>query len=54
MYDQIRSRSPMLCDPQTRLWMIFDYEGVERALNDHEAFSSRLGPAEWIIWPTEF
>lgn len=49
-YDQIRSASPVLHDAQAGLWMLFDYEGVKRALNDHDAFSSRHGPAEWIIF----
>ncbi len=50
VYDQIRSASPVLHDPQSGLWMIFDYDGVKRALNDHEAFSSRHGPAEWLLF----
>ena len=48
-YDQIRSVSPVFREPQSGLWMIFDYEGVRRALGDHEAFSSRYGP-EWLIF----
>src|SRR6266542_287801 len=50
VYDQLRSRSPVLHDPQSGLWMIFDYEGVKRALNDHDTFSSRHGPAEWLLF----
>ena len=42
MYDELRSRSPVLHDPQSDLWMIFDYDGVKRALNDHDAFSSNM------------
>jgi cytochrome P450 len=50
VYDQLRSRSPVYHEPRSGLWMIFDYEGVKRVLNDHDAFSSRHGPAEWIIF----
>jgi cytochrome P450 len=50
LYDQIRNVSPVFQEPQTGLWMLFDYESVKRALNDHEVFSSKLGPAEWMIF----
>src|SRR5437867_1530958 len=56
VYDQIRSRSPVLHDPRSDLWMIFDYDSVKRALNDHDAFSSDLLAAagrrtpEWLIF----
>jgi cytochrome P450 len=50
IYDQIRSASPVLHEPQSGLWMLFDYECVKRALTDHQAFSSRHGPAEWMIF----
>jgi cytochrome P450 len=55
MYDQMRSQSPVLHVPPLDLWMIFDYEGVKRALNDHEAFSSSMFTAkranpEWFIF----
>ncbi|HXA65360.1 MAG TPA: hypothetical protein VNV82_09415 [Bryobacteraceae bacterium] len=54
-YDQMRSQSPALHVPPLNLWMIFDYEGVKRALNDHEAFSSSMFTAkranpEWFIF----
>jgi cytochrome P450 len=49
-YDQIRATSPVMHDPATGLWMIFDYDGVLRALTDHETFSSRHGPAEWLVF----
>ncbi|MEX2139762.1 MAG: cytochrome P450 [Pirellulales bacterium] len=49
VYDQIRSVSPVFREPQSGLWMIFDYEGVKRALADHEAFSSEYGP-DWLIF----
>src|SRR5947209_7139971 len=48
-YDRMRAASPVFHDPQSDLWMIFDYDGVKRALSDPEAFSSRYGP-EWLIF----
>jgi cytochrome P450 len=48
-YDQIRGISPVIREPQSGLWMILDYEGVKRALADHDCFSSRYGP-EWLIF----
>ena len=52
MYDQIRSTSPVMhLPPPIDLWMIFDYEGAKRALNDHEAFSSAVpAPKNWFIF----
>ncbi|HZS08691.1 MAG TPA: cytochrome P450 [Blastocatellia bacterium] len=55
LYARIRSASPVLHDPQSDVWMVFDYEGVKRALNDPEAFSSSLLAAgrknhEWFIF----
>src|SRR5437899_12575144 len=44
-YDQIRSVFPLLRDSHSGLWMIFDYEGAWRAVNDHDAFSSSLSTA---------
>jgi cytochrome P450 len=56
-YDQMRSRSPVLHLPPLDLWMIFDFEGVRRALVDHGAFSSDLShapghgnPREWFLF----
>src|SRR5713226_7845682 len=37
-YDQIRSASPLLRDPRSGLWMIFDYESVKRVVTDHDTF----------------
>jgi cytochrome P450 len=48
LYDQLRSTSPVMHEPRTGLWMIFDYDGVQRTLTDHQNFSSRLGPAQWM------
>ena len=52
MYDQLRSGSPVLqVPPPFDLWMIFDYEGVKRALGDQDAFSSAVpAPKDWFIF----
>jgi len=54
-YEQMRSRSPVLHAPALDLWMIFDYDGVKRVLNDHQSFSSSMFTAqranpEWFIF----
>jgi cytochrome P450 len=56
-YDRMRSGSPVLHLPPFDLWMIFDFDGVKRALVDHDAFSSDLShapgsgnPGEWFIF----
>jgi cytochrome P450 len=48
-YQRMRSDSPLYFEPQTGLWMIFDYESVKWALTDHDTFSSRNGP-DWIVF----
>jgi cytochrome P450 len=48
-YDQFRADVPLFRDPITGLWMVFDYQGVKRLLNEQESFSSRLGP-DWLIF----
>src|SRR5437667_10355910 len=55
LYGCMRSRSPVPHGPQSDTWMIFDYEGVKRAVNDHDAFSSSMsvagrGNPEWFIF----
>ncbi len=50
LYDQLRTASPVLNEPQSGLWLLFDYEKVKRALANHDAFSSRLGPPEWMVF----
>jgi cytochrome P450 len=55
LYDQMRSHSPVLHVPQLDLWMIFDYDGVKRTLNDQVAFSSSMFTAKranppWFIF----
>jgi len=54
-YARLRSRSPVFHDPRSDLWMIFDHEGVKRALSDHEAFSSSVAPpgamtSQWLVF----
>jgi cytochrome P450 len=44
VYAQIRGRAPVFYYEPLDLWMIFDYEGVKRALVDPETFSSRATP----------
>jgi cytochrome P450 len=50
LYEQARAAAPLLRDPRTGTWMVFDYDCVKWALGDHEAFSSRSGPADWMIF----
>ncbi|WP_437938082.1 cytochrome P450 [Sorangium sp. So ce341] len=55
LYEQMRGSSPVLHIAPFDLWMIFDYEGVKRALTDHDAFSSAVTPPtgkapEWIVF----
>jgi cytochrome P450 len=51
LYDQLRTSSPLLrAPPPFDAWMIFDYEGVKRVLNDHETFSSRVPAPQWFIF----
>jgi len=55
LYDHLRSSSPVLHDPRSGGWMVFDYEGVKRALTDHEAFSSAVSPppakpSQWLVF----
>lgn len=52
LYAEFRCRAPVYkVPPPFDAWMIFDYDGVNRALNDHEAFSNRVpAPANWFIF----
>jgi cytochrome P450 len=57
IYDALRHRSPVFHFPPSDLWLILDYEGVKRALVDHDTFSSNLAnvpghgnPGEWFIF----
>ncbi|WP_438026570.1 cytochrome P450 [Sorangium sp. So ce233] len=54
-YEQMRSSSPVLHVAPLDLWMVLDYEGVKRALTDHEAFSSAVTPVigkapDWLLF----
>src|SRR5687768_697601 len=49
MYEQVRRVSPLFREPESGIWMIFDYAGVKRALDDQETFSSKHGP-DWMIF----
>src|SRR5688572_16755954 len=52
LYERLRNSSPVLnVPPPFDMWMIFDYDGVKRALNDHETFSSAVpAPDNWFIF----
>jgi cytochrome P450 len=55
VYDRVRNASPVLYDPQSKFWMVFDYEGVKRILSDPYTFSSRAAPVgggalDWLIF----
>jgi cytochrome P450 len=56
-YDAHRESSPVLHLEPFDLWLIFDYDGVKRALEDHETFSSRARPPgstgkpfDWLVF----
>jgi len=42
-YDAMRLASPVQRDPNSGVWMVFGYDGVQRALSDYRAFSSERG-----------
>jgi cytochrome P450 len=50
IYDQLRAAAPVFREPQSGLWMVLGYADVKRTLTDHDTFSSRHGPAEWMIF----
>jgi len=52
IYEQMRTQAPALyVPPPFDGWLIFDYDGVKRALNDHETFSSAVpAPRHWFIF----
>jgi len=56
-YDAHRETSPVLHLKPFDLWLIFDYDGVKRALEDHATFSSEARPPgttekpfDWLIF----
>jgi cytochrome P450 len=40
IYDHFRTACPVMLEPTSGVWMIFDYAGVKRALDDAETFVS--------------
>ena len=57
MYDQVRNAAPVFHVAPFDIWMVFDFDGVKRALVDHGTFSSDLAhvpghgnPGEWFIF----
>jgi cytochrome P450 len=49
LYQQARTKSPLLLDPHSGLWMLFDFDSVKQVLSDPATFSSRFGP-DWLIF----
>jgi cytochrome P450 len=52
LYERLRRNSPVLyVPPPFDGWLVFDYDGAKRALNDHESFSSSVpAPRHWFIF----
>src|SRR5215813_7788107 len=56
IYQRLRSTTPLLYDPGTDFWMIFDYAGVKRALAEDGTFRSDLAASanqptpQWMIF----
>jgi cytochrome P450 len=55
LYEQVRSSSPLLHEPQSDMWLVFDYESVKRVMSDHDAFSSIVTPPtgkapDWLVF----
>jgi cytochrome P450 len=55
VYDQLRATSPILHEPESDSWILFDYLSVKLALTDHERFSSSMFTAnrsnpDWLIF----
>src|ERR1051325_9124520 len=50
LYDRFRSTSPLLHHAESDLRLIFDYAGVKQVFTDHETFTRRHGPADWVIF----
>src|SRR5437764_5937428 len=49
IYADLRATMPLLREPRSGLWMVFDYATAKRILSDHESFSSKHGP-DWLIF----
>src|SRR5258706_6411297 len=51
LYAQMREKSPLFyVPPPFDAWMIFDYQTVKWAMNDHTVFSSRVPAPDWFIF----
>jgi cytochrome P450 len=52
VYEQLRNHSTVFhVPPPFDAWLILDYEGVKRALSDHDTFSSRVpAPRNWFLF----
>src|SRR5437764_4856097 len=52
MYQRVRENSPVLrVPPPFDAWLIFDYEGVKRALSEPQTFSSAVpAPRNWFTF----
>src|SRR5262249_48221785 len=50
LYDELRSATPLLHEPNRDVWMIFDYKNVKRALAEQDTFSSAIPAPEWFIF----
>lgn len=55
LYRELRANCPVFRDPRINMWMVFDYEGVKRALHDHDSFSSEVTPPTgkappWLVF----
>ena len=49
-YAHMREASPVFREPTSGLWLVFGYADVKRVLTDHQAFSSRAGSLEWMLF----
>src|SRR5262249_44362768 len=54
-YRQMREACPVMYAPPFKAWMIFNHDGVKRALSDHEVFSSSIKhqtgrSPDWMIF----
>jgi cytochrome P450 len=54
-YNEARNLAPVLRDPRTGFWLLFDCGSVRQALADHDHFSSGMAAAgrtnpEWMIF----
>lgn len=50
-YREMRHEAPVRFDPDRQAWDLFRYDDVERALGDHETFSSDISRAEAFEFP---